>query len=229
MIGMATVLHIWANPKPKSESYSLRLAQAFIERYRQLSPRDEIIDLDLYQQDIPFIDGEVLRCWEQGAEGASGETRAKLLAIDRLTDSFIQADKYIFVTPMWNLGIPPLMKAYIDTICIAGKTFKYTAQGSVGLLRGKKAVHIQAWGGVYSHGPMQDLELGDRYIRSILTFLGVEDYQAVIAEGMAQDPERAEAIFQDALNRARLAAEGFALGPGVQHEDYRQHSVHPIH
>lgn len=226
---MATILHIWANPKPINESYSLRLAQAFIERYRQLRPQDEIIDLDLYQQEIPFIDGDVLRGWEQGMEAASAETRAKLLAIDQLTDSFIQADKYIFVTPMWNLSIPPMMKAYIDTICIAGKTFKYTAQGSVGLLRGKKAVHIQARGGIYSRGPLRDLELGDRYLRSILTFLGVEDVQSVIAEGMAQNPEEAEVIFQAALARARQAAERFALGPEAQLEKHQHHPVHPVH
>jgi len=231
---VATVLHIWANPRPVHESYSLRLAQEFLENYRHLSPKDEIIDIDLYQQDIPFLDADILQCWQQVQGGCSieefsGESRAKLAAVNKLVDGFVAADKYIFVTPLWNLSVPPMMKAYIDSICIAGKTFKYTAQGPVGLLRGKRAVHIQARGGVYSHGPAQEFELGDKYIRTILTFMGVNDIESVIAEGMAHTPEQADQILQHALVRAREAAERFALPPQIHQADPVQHSVHPIH
>lgn len=230
---MGTVLHIWANPRPISQSYSQRVAEAFLERYRQISPGDEIIDIDLYQEPIPFIDEDILKCWDQLLGGSkrgdfSREAQAKLSALDQLVAGFMAADKYIFVTPLWNLSVPPMLKAYIDTICIAGKTFKYTAQGPVGLLKNKKAVHIQARGGVYTLEETREFELGDRYIRTILSFMGVQDIDSVIAEGMAQNPELAEQIVQKAIEDAKLAAERFAQPPLTARPQQFQ-SVHPIH
>lgn len=231
---MGTVLHIWANPRPLSQSYSLRVAQEFIRQYRRLKPEDDVIDIDLYQMDIPFVDADILKCWDLQQGGCSlndlsGEGRAKLLAIDKLVDAFINAERYVFVTPMWNLSVPPLMKAYFDCICIAGKTFRYTAQGPEGLLTGKKAVHIQARGGVYSQGPARDFELGNRYIRTILAFMGVTDVETVVVEGMAQTPELAEQILEKAFEDAREAAQRFALGPAIPAARQEYSSVHPIH
>ncbi|PNB70901.1 FMN-dependent NADH-azoreductase, partial [Pseudomonas sp. FW305-BF6] len=81
-----------------------------------------------------------------------------------IVTQFVEADKYVFVTPMWNFSFPPVMKSYIDAVCVAGKTFKYTENGPQGLLGGKKALHIQASGGVYSEGPAAGMEMGHRYI-----------------------------------------------------------------
>lgn len=230
---MDTILHIWANPRPLSQSYSLKVAGAFLDRYRQLRPEDEIIDLDLYQQDIPFVDEDILKCWDpQGGctlAELSREGRAKIQALEKLVERFIEADKYIFVTPMWNLSVPPMMKAFFDCVCISGKTFMYTDDGPVGLLKDKKAVHIQARGGVYSQGHTREFELGDRYVRTILAFMGVTDVESVIVEGMAQTPERAEEILQAAMARAREAAERFTLGPVIPAVETSRHSVHPIH
>lgn len=212
---MATVLYITANPKTEEQSFSLSVAREFLNTYRQVNPNDEIIELDLYKIDIPYIDADVLNGWGKLQNGAAYEQltedeKAKVSRINELTDQFISADKYLFVTPMWNFSVPPKMKAYIDTICIAGKTFKYTEQGSVGLLTNKTAVHIHARGGVYSEGPAKDFEFGDRYIRAVLTFLGVPSIESVIAEGMAQMPNEAESIKLRAIARAREAAKRFA-------------------
>ncbi len=79
--------------------------------------------------------------------------QTKIGRINELVDQFVAADKYFFVTPIWNYSYPPVMKAYLDTICITGKTFKYHPDGSrTGLLSDKKAVHIQASGSVLSPG-----------------------------------------------------------------------------
>ncbi|HEX3015240.1 MAG TPA: FMN-dependent NADH-azoreductase, partial [Desulfobacteria bacterium] len=176
---MAKVLYITANPKPVNDSFCLSAGQAFLDAYRQANPNDEVIPLDLYKMNIPLIDADVFSGWgklQQGTafEQLTAEEKKVVGDINQLCDQFVQADKYIFVTPMWNLGIPPKMKAYIDTICIAGKTFKYTESGPVGLMTAKKAVHIQARGGVYSEGPATGFEFGDRYIKALLTFLGVQ-------------------------------------------------------
>ena len=129
--------------------------------------------------------------------------------MSNLLDQFIAADKYVFVTPLWNFTIPPMMKAYLDNICIVNKTFKYTQNGSVGLLTDKKAVHIQARGGVYSSGPAAELELGDRYINTILSFVGITDKQSIIVEGMNETPDKADEIKKNAIKEARKVAQKF--------------------
>lgn len=110
---------------------------------------------------------------------------------------------------MWNFSFPPKLKAYIDTLCIAGKTFKYTEEGSVGLLKGKKALHIQARGGIYSEGPAKEMEFGDRYLRAVLAFVGITDVQTIAVEGMNAFPNEAESIKQQAIERAKEAAKQF--------------------
>ncbi|MCL5057070.1 MAG: FMN-dependent NADH-azoreductase [Actinobacteria bacterium] len=211
---MATVLFVTANPKPADQSFSLSVAGEFLEAYRKESPGDEIVSIDLYKTDIPYVDPDVLSGWGKLQQGehfdrlTPGE-QSKVARINQMADQFVAADKYIFVTPLWNLSIPPKMKAYIDTIVVVGKTFKYTDQGPVGLLKDKKAVHIQARGGFYSQGPAKDFEFGDRYIRAILTFLGVESIESVIVEGMAYMPDKAGEIKAKAVENAREAAKRF--------------------
>lgn len=208
---MAKILYITANPKPEQESFSLRLGRSFIEKVRELSPLDEIAELDLYQTDIPFIDVDVFSGWGKLAKGEtlSAEEREKVDRINELTAQFVEADQYVFVTPMWNLSIPPRLKLYIDSICIAGKTFRYTEEGPVGLLEGKKAVHVHARGGIYSEGVAQEMEFADRYLCTILKFMGITDIHSVIAEGMAANPQEAESIFAKALKQVPPAAARF--------------------
>ncbi|MTI94303.1 MAG: FMN-dependent NADH-azoreductase [Firmicutes bacterium] len=218
---MSKVLCITANPRPKEKSFSLKLAEAFMDEYRQLSKDDRISNLDVYSDDIPLLDRDVLDCWDRLHGGCSirdldSQGQQKLKRIDELVDQFIEADKYVFVSPLWNLSIPPMLKAYIDTVCIAGKTFEYTAEGPRGLLQGKNAIHIQARGGIYSEGPMSEFELGDRYLRSILAFMGVTEIQSLVVEGMFQHPERADEYLEEAKGKCRLAAEMLMRGGSVR-------------
>lgn len=209
---MAKILYITANPKPEHEAFSLRLGKAFMEKVKEISPDDEITELDLYKTDIPFLDEDVFNGWGKLAknESLTPDEEQKVNRINEFVDQFIEADKYVFVTPMWNLSFPPRLKLYIDSICMAGKTFKYTENGSVGLLQGKKAVHLHARGGVYSEGPAQEMEFADRYLRAILNFVGITDVHSVIAEGMAANPQEAESIFAKALEQVPQAAIQFA-------------------
>jgi FMN-dependent NADH-azoreductase len=208
---VAKILYITANPKPENEAFSLRLGKAFMEKVKEISPEDEIIELDLYKADIPFLDEDVFNGWGKLAQNQSltPEEEQKVNRLNELVDQFVDADKYVFVTPMWNLSFPPRLKLYIDAICMAGKTFKYTENGSVGLLEGRKAVHLHARGGVYSEGPARELEFADRYLRAILGFIGITDVQSVIAEGMAANPQEAESIFAKALEQVPQAAARF--------------------
>ncbi|MFC4767544.1 FMN-dependent NADH-azoreductase [Effusibacillus consociatus] len=212
---MAQVLLITANPKAAEQSFSLSVAKEFLNEYRNENPNDEIVELDLYKMNIPNLDEDVFNAWGKLQAGTSFDQltateKEKVSRLSDLVDQFVAADKYIFVTPLWNFGVPPVMKSYIDAVSVAGKTFKYTEQGPVGLLPDKKAVHIQARGGIYSGGPAKDMEFGDRYIRAVLSFFGITDVESVIAEGMAFTPNEAEKIKANAIERAKEVAKNFA-------------------
>lgn len=212
---MAKLLYITANPKPVEASFGLKVGQAFLEAYREENPKDEIVELNLFQMNIPEIDGDVLSGWDKLRQGTPFESlnlaeQDKITRINELTEQFVGADKYVFVSPMWNLSIPPRLKAFIDTIMIAGKTFKYTENGPVGLLTGRKAVHIQARGGIYSEGPGVDMEFGDRYLRAVLAFIGITDVETIAVEGMAFMPEKAQEIQEKAIVQAKEVAKRFA-------------------
>lgn len=212
---MAKLLYITANPKTPERSYGLAVGQAFLDAYREVRPDDEIEHLDLFQSDIPTIDIDVFNGWDKLSHGEelSGEERRKVERINELTEQFIQADKYVFVSPLWNLGVPPILKTYIDNICVAGKTFTYTENGPVGLLKGKKAIHIQASGGIYSRGPAREMEFSNRYLLALLRFIGVTDTDSLFVEGMDLHPDDADAIKQNAIAAAREKAKAFAADP----------------
>ena len=210
-INMSKVLYITANPKAVDQSVSLTMGEAFINSYKEANPKDEIINIDLYNMEVPLIDEVVFSAWGKFAqglpfEGLTSEEQNKIAAMNNILEQFISADKYVFVTPFWNFTVPPKMKAYLDNVCIAGKTFRYTENGPVGLLGDKKAVHIQARGGLYSEGSAASLEMGDKYINTIFSFMGITNKESIIAEGMNAMPDKAESIKTEAIAKAREAA-----------------------
>lgn len=211
---MSILLYITSNPKPETESISLQLGKAFIEYYQQLKPQDTIIHLDLYKMDIPFLDHDVFTAWKKLSNGMKLEPieELKINQINKLSDQFIVADKYIFVTPLWNLGIPPKLKMYIDCVIVKGKTFNDADDRTIGLLRGKKAVHIHARASDYSNNQISHpTEHSDSYLRDLLKMIGVHNYSSVIAEGITYaDNETAMKIYASALDKIKHACEEFA-------------------
>lgn len=210
---MATVLYITAHPLDPQESFSLAVGKEFIEAYREANPTDEVVRLDLYKENIPQFDADVLRGWEKLRSGSSFDQltdaeKSKVARLEEIVDQFVAADKYVYVSPMWNFTIPPVLKAYTDATSIPGKTFKYTHNGPVGLLSGKKALHIQASGGVYSEGPLAAIEMGYSYLKKILQFYGIQSMEAIFVEGTASS-ERAPTIKKKAIAHAQQVAKRF--------------------
>lgn len=211
---MTKVLFITAHPQDQTHSYSMAAGKAFIETYQKDNPNDEIVNVDLYKEVIPTIDVDVFSGWGKlqtgkAFEDLSAEETAKVGRLSELSDQFLNADKYVFVTPLWNFSFPPVMKAYIDSVCVAGKTFKYTEQGPVGLLTDKKALHIQARGGIYSEGPAAEMEMGHRYLNTIMQFLGVPSFEGLFIEGHLAMPDKAQEIMENGITRARDLAHSF--------------------
>ncbi len=208
---MANVLYVKANPKADEASFSARLANQFLDAYSTEHPADKVEMLDLYSTNLPLIDADVLGAWGKLAEGAelSAEEATKVGRLGELVDQFVAADKVVFSAPMWNFGFPPLLKAYIDAVAVAGKTFQYTEQGPVGLVGDKKVVLLEARGGVYSEGPAAELEHTQSFFKTVMGFFGITDVTVIATEGMAAAPEQAEAIFEKAVTEAKAVASKF--------------------
>jgi FMN-dependent NADH-azoreductase len=211
---MANVLYITAHPLQADASLSMAVGQEFIETYKKENPCDEVVHLDLYKADIPYLDADVFSGWEKLRAGNSFEKletneRLKVGRLAELGGQFLLADKYVFVTPMWNFSIPAIMKTYIDAIAVSGKTFKYTRDGAKGLLKGKKAVHIQARGGIYSEGPDVHKEMGHRYLEVMMDFFGIESFETIAIEGQMIHPEKTDKIKTKAIGQAKDLAHHF--------------------
>lgn len=211
---MAKILYITAHPLDENQSYSMAAGKAFIDSYKEANPNDEIINVDLYKETIPHIDADVFSGWGKLRAGKefgelTTDEQAKVGRLSEICEQFIAADKYVFVTPLWNFSFPPVMKAYLDAVSVAGKTFKYTENGPVGLLTDKKALHIQARGGIYSEGPAAAMEMGHRYLDIAMQFYGVPSFVGLFVEGHAAMPDKAEEIKENAIARAKDLAQTF--------------------
>jgi len=205
---MTKLLYVTANPKSTEHSFSLQAGEAFLESYKAANPNAEIEVVDLYSEQVQEIDADVLSAWGKFATGEelSEVELAKVGIMSAHLEKYMAADEYVFVTPMWNFSFPARLKMFLDSVLLAGKTFAYTAEGPKGLMEGKKALHIQATGGVYTG---TGLNFGDDYLRQALAFTGVTDYDALFIEGMAMFPEKAEEIKQEGLAKARELGRSF--------------------
>jgi FMN-dependent NADH-azoreductase len=200
---MTKLLVVKAHPLTKEESRSILALETFLDAYRETNPNDEIELLDLYQDNaIPEIDAELLSGWAALRTGTeftalSENQQAKIARFNEATEQFLAADKVVIANPLWNLNIPTRLKAWFDTVNVAGKTFQYTAEGPKPLTSGKKALHIQSNGGFY-----EGQDFSSRYVEAILNFVGVEQVDSIFIEGIDHFPERAEELLGTALTKA---------------------------
>lgn len=210
---MAKLLYVTSNLKPTEESRSLSVGMAFLNEYIKRNPEDEIHLLDVYRDNIQRIDADVLSGWEKMRRGAvyaslTADEQRKIGRIWKSADQFIAADKYVFVTPMWNLGFPAELKMYIDSICVEGKTIIYTPNGVVGLLKdmGKKCLHIHS-SGSFHYGNEEDHSVP--YLRAVMGLMGIADFEAIVLEGVDVVPQRAQEFQHHAIQRALEVAKRF--------------------
>ena len=171
---MSKVLYIVANPKPVEASYTLKMAEKFLEEYRKNNPGDEVNVLNLYNEDLrPLSTNDLNDLFTNPTA-----------EIKKYVNDFITYDKYIFAAPLWNLSIPAILKMYIDYLLVPGITFKYTESGAVGLLadKGKKVLFFAARGGYYGEEPYSSFEYGEKYLRTITGFVGLTDFTTIALE-----------------------------------------------
>ena len=202
---MARLLIVKAHPFDSKASYALRALEDFICLYQEEYPGDAIEEVDVFE-DIPLLDKDLLEAMSLAKKGqALSQNQEKNLArYNQLTEQFLRADKIVIANPLWNLNVPSQLVSWVNTINVAGRTFKYGPEGSIGLIKDKKVLHIQSNGGVY-----EGKDAASIYIRDIFKFLGVEDIYQVFIEGQSAEPARAEEIYQEALEKLNALIPGF--------------------
>ena len=163
-------------------SVTRELSAAIVARWREALPDLRISYRDLDLDPVPHVTG-------RGLSGADADEAA---AAARTLEEFLAADVIVIGAPMYNFSVPSTLKAWIDRIAVAGKTFRYTADGAQGLAGGKQVIIASGRGGLHTGAPS---DFQEPYLRQVFGFLGIDEVTFVRAEGVAYSPEhRAEAL-----------------------------------
>lgn len=180
-------------------SVSRQLSTELVARHRALHPGIQVVSRDLAADPVLHLSGAHLAAIN-GAATEDATITADLVKGNAYMNELFASDILVIGAPMYNLSIPTPLKAWIDRIAVASKTFRYTATGPEGLLKGKRAFIASARGGVYSAGsPAAGLEHQESYLIGLLAFLGITDVTVVRAEGIAMGPEAKKAAVAEAL------------------------------
>jgi FMN-dependent NADH-azoreductase len=165
-----------------ANSVTRELSAAIVARWQDAIPALQVEYRDLDADPLPHLTGDIL----SGANAMAQAEGARLL------EQFLASDVIVIGAPMYNFGIPSTLKAWIDRIAIAGKTFRYTETGPEGLAGGRRVIVASGRGGIYGNGPA---DFQENYLRQVFNFLGITDVEFVRAEGVAYSPQhRADAL-----------------------------------
>ena len=169
-------------------SQSSQLAAAIVEGLRAINPGAQVTVRDLAHTPHPELDDAALQALFSPAENHSPEQAARVAQDDALIAEIKAADVVVLGVPMYNFGVPAQLKNWIDAVTRAKVTFRYTASGPEGLLKGKKVYVALTRGGKYRNTPA-DSQVP--YLKTVLGFLGMTDVEFVYAEGLAMGAEAA--------------------------------------
>ena len=165
-----------------THSVTRQLSAAVVQSWTRAHPDTQVSYRDLVKDPLPH--------WTPAGDAADPAVRSGSDAMDQFLDS----DVIVIGAPMYNFSIPSQLKAWIDRIAVAGKTFKYGPDGPVGLAKGKKVVIASARGGVYDDASPADFQ--DAYLRHVFGFLGITDIDFVRAQGVANPDQKQRAVAQ---------------------------------
>ena len=175
---MSNILYLTASIRGR-ESVSNQIGQALLGSLK--ADGDTVTVRDLSKNDIPFVDAARFEANLTPAADRTPEQSELAAIADTLIEELQAADTIVFATPIYNFGVPAIVKAWADLVARAGTTFKYTEDGPVGLLEGKKAYITAASGGT----PIgADFDFMSSWLAFFLGFLGISDVEVIAADGI---------------------------------------------
>jgi len=165
-----------------------------------------VVYRDLVAEPLEHLSGSLLAARGGTPEDRTAAQQRDMEASDTVLNEFLAADVVVVGAPMYNFAIASQLKAWIDRLAVAGKTFRYSSEGVEGLAGGKKVIVVSSRGGIYSAGSMATLDFQESYLKAVFGFLGVTDVEIVRAEGVNMGPEKRQAALDAAAKQIRLAA-----------------------
>jgi FMN-dependent NADH-azoreductase len=180
-------------------SVSRQVSAAIVDRLQETTPGLQTIYRDLTATPLSHLSGMHLAA-TQGAPATDPALQRDIAVSQAVLDEFLSADVVVLGAPMYNFTIPSQLKAWIDRILVAGKTFKYGAQGPEGLAGNKRIIVAISRGGFYGPGtPAAALEHLESYLRGVFGFIGVTRLEFISADGIRVGPEHREKALANAL------------------------------
>jgi len=170
-------------------SVTRELTSAIVARWQEAVPGLSVTYRDLDAQPLPHLTGPVLAKVDQAVAEAG----------EQAMQEFLDSDVIVMGAPMYNFSVPSTLKAWIDRVAVAGRTFRYTENGPEGLAKGKRLVIASGRGGIYGDNSPADFQ--EAYLRQVFGFLGITEIEFVRAEGVAYSPQHRT----DALAGAKAA------------------------
>lgn len=188
---------------------STLLAERFVAGLKAQQLDANVVVRDLSAEPVPHLDGARFQALISAPAARTPEQQAVVDYADRLVAELTAADVIVLGLPMYNFGVPSVLKAYFDHVARAGITFRYTAQGPEGLLKGKKVYVFATRGGRYA-GTAQDTQ--SQYVRDFLAFIGIDQVQFVYAEGLAigEEPKQSALAAADRTIASLLTEQAIA-------------------
>jgi FMN-dependent NADH-azoreductase len=181
---MSTLLQINAS-LAGANGASSQLADRFVADWMAKRPEGRLVKRDLASEPVPHLTAERFQAFLSQPEARTAEQQAATEYSDALIAELKSADTVVFAVPMYNFSVPSTLRAYFDHIARRGVTFRYTANGPEGLLKGKKAYVFITRGGIYAGG----VDTQTPYLKQFLAFIGITDVQFVYAEGLGMGDE----------------------------------------
>ncbi|MCQ4161378.1 NAD(P)H-dependent oxidoreductase [Roseomonas sp. GC11] len=188
------------------------LSAAVVADLRARDPEAEVAYRDLVAEEIRHLDGAIAAGFRPtGGGGFDAATLQEHQLSEALVAQFLASDVLVIGAPMYNFSVPSQLKAWLDRIAQAGRTFRYTEKGPVGLSGGRSVIIVSGRGGFYAGGgPLAALDFQEAYLRAFFGFLGITDIRVVRAEGAS----KGEAIRAQGLEAARAAIAEATAGLG---------------
>jgi len=188
------LLHIKVSPDLAGSS-SRAASARLVEKLRTQHAFLEETVLDLAQQPLPHLDAFTINAFFTRPELRNDAQLAAIQNSEQLVDQLFACDTLVISSPMWNLGLPSVLKAWFDHITRAGRTFAFTSEGTkVGLVSGKKVYCVIASGSVFTHEPFIQDDQFTPYIRVALEYIGMTNVQFIRVDGTHDPVSRATAL-----------------------------------
>ncbi|KQL34883.1 FMN-dependent NADH-azoreductase [Psychrobacillus sp. FJAT-21963] len=200
------ILVVKANNRPAAEAVSSKMYETFMENIEGAN----VTTFDVFKEDMPYFGQDLFNAFGKVQNGEElTDLEARLLAAkQKAMDALTAADVVVFAFPLWNLTIPAPLQTFIDYVYQAGFTFKYSEEGQlVSLMTDKKAVILNARGGIYSSPEAAPMEMSANYIKNVVGgVFGMQITDEVIIEGHNAMPDKAEEIIAAGLEKVRVVA-----------------------